>query len=188
MNLPGDSAGGSTPPSSKKQLQLQGPRPPPLRVSKESHIIKKPPLPPHAAAVATHQHPRLSPDDASQQRQPVIIYSVSPKVLRVPVSDFMDVVQRLTGLHSVNEQPSGSGAVSPAAKLASIEKTSPSEKERLRSAGNDAMIELEGIDVGQFPGILSPTPASLGPIPPDYFSPVAETQPFWHDLSIQSFL
>ncbi|KAI9108684.1 hypothetical protein K1719_020331 [Acacia pycnantha] len=185
MNLPGNSAGGSTPPSSKKQIQLQGPRPPPLRVSKESHTIKKPPLPPHAAAAAApaHQPPRPAPDDAGQQRQPVIIYSVSPKVLRVPVNDFMDVVQRLTGLHSSNEQTSGSGAISPAAKLASIEKTSPSEKERLRSAGNDAITELEGVEVGQFPGILSPTPANLGSIPPDYFSPIAESQPFLHDLS-----
>ncbi|KAI9101564.1 hypothetical protein K1719_023808 [Acacia pycnantha] len=168
MNSPGNSAGVSTPPSSKKQIQLQGPRPPPLRVGKESHKIKKPPRPPRAAAAAAQQPPRPAPDDAGQKRQPVIIYSLSPKVLRAPVNDFMDmdIVQRLTGLHSGNEKTSGSGAISPAAKLASIEKTSPSEKERLRSARNDAMTELEGVEVGQFPGILSPTPTNLGSIPP----------------------
>lgn len=181
MDPPEIPAGGSTTPSSKKKVQLQGPRPPPLRVSKESHKIKKPPLPPPAAA---HQPPRPEPEEAGQERQPVIIYSVSPRVIHVPVSDFMNVVQRLTGLSSGDEQTSGSGDVSPAARLASIEKTSPSEKERLRS-GDDAMYELEGVEVGQFPGILSPAPGTLAPIAAEYFSPARDPQTasFLHDLS-----
>ena len=116
----------------------------------------------------------------------MIIYSVSPKVIRVPVDDFMDVVQRLTGLNSGEEEASRSGAVSPAAKLASIEKTSPSEKERLRNAGDDVMSELElgGVEFGRFPGILSPAPASLGFIPTEtYFSSGSESQSFLQELS-----
>ncbi|KAK2453313.1 protein MKS1 [Trifolium repens] len=66
--------------SSKKELQLQGPRPTPLRINKNSHKIKKPPLGPQA-----------------QIRQPVIIYTVSPKIIHTTPSEFMSLVQRLTG-------------------------------------------------------------------------------------------
>uniref|UniRef100_A0A8R7V9D9 VQ domain-containing protein n=1 Tax=Triticum urartu TaxID=4572 RepID=A0A8R7V9D9_TRIUA len=75
--------------------ELQGPRPAPLRVHKDSHRIKKPP--------------------ASQVRQPVIIYTVSPKVVHANPGEFMSVVQRLTG---------ASSSSSPAARLAAIEQAS----------------------------------------------------------------
>ncbi|KAK7350868.1 hypothetical protein VNO77_09892 [Canavalia gladiata] len=169
MNPPEFPAGG-TPPS-KKEVQLQGPRPPALKVRQESHQIKKPPLPPSA-----HHRPQ------QQQREPVIIYSVSPKVIHVAPGDFMDLVQRLTGVSAGEEPPAGRGDVSPAARLASIEKTSPSEKEREREkvfqSGDDDMMWMlgEGVEVGQFPGILSPEPGTLPPIPMEVFSPVSEAQ------------
>ncbi|XP_027336856.1 protein MKS1-like [Abrus precatorius] len=171
MNSPEFPAGG-TPPS-KKELQIQGPRPPPLKVSKVSHKIKKPPLPPPPPIAHHHAPPE------QQQREPVIIYSVSPKVIHVTPGDFMDVVQRLTGASS-DEPSAGRGDLSPAARLASIEKTSPSEKERERvfqSGDDDMMLMLgEGVEMGQFPGILSPEPGTLPPIPPEVFSPVSEAQ------------
>ncbi|KAK7369471.1 hypothetical protein VNO80_11510 [Phaseolus coccineus] len=168
MNLPefpsGSGAAASSPPG-KKELQLQGTRPPPLRVSKDSHTIhktRKPPLPPTAHLAAP----------PPENRKPVIIYTVSPKVLHVPVNDFMNVVQRLTG-------PS-SGDVSPAARLAAIERTSPSERERDHGGEEDVALMMEGVEVGQFPGILSP--ATLPPISPGFFTE-AQTTSFWHDLS-----
>lgn len=177
MNPPEFPSGRTSSPSSKKELQLQGTRPPPLRINKESHKIHKPPLHPaaHPAAVA----------EASQQRQPLIIYSVSPKVLHVTVNDFMNVVQRLTGPSSADEAPHRSGDVSPAARLASIEKTSPTERERAHSVDDDMTWLLEGIEMGQFPGVLSPAPATLPPISPGFFSPLTDpqTMAFLHDLS-----
>ncbi|CAK8578963.1 unnamed protein product [Lathyrus sativus] len=177
MNLPEFPSGGSLTPSPKKELQIQGTRPPPLRVSKESHTIRKPPLPP-----AAHHHP---PAGASQHRQPLIIYSVSPKVLHVTENDFMDVVQRLTGPSAGDEANQQSGAVSPAARLASIERTSPTERERAQNVDDDLTWLLEGVEMGQFPGILSPAPATLPPISQGFFSPMNEPQttPFWHDMS-----
>ncbi|XP_057422143.1 protein MKS1 [Lotus japonicus] len=182
MNPPEFPSGGTSTPSPKKDVQLQGPRPPPLRVSKESHKIRKPPLPPGA-----YHQPTADP---SQHRQPMIIYSVSPKVLHVDVDDFMNVVQRLTGPSTgdnENAPPSG-GDISPAARLASIEKTSPSERERAQSqSGNDDDLTwlLEGVEMGQFHGVLSPAPATLPPIPSGFFSPVADTQTtsYWQDMS-----
>ncbi|KAL2342935.1 hypothetical protein Fmac_004220 [Flemingia macrophylla] len=162
--------GGTSSPPEKKELQLQGTRPPPLRVSKDSHKIRKPPLPP-----AAHQ---LPPPPPPEHRQPVIIYAVSPKVLHVTVSDFMNVVQRLTGPSSGEETAVGQGDVSPAARIASIERTSPSERERVHVGDEDVALMLEGVELGHFPGILSP--ATLPPISPGFFS---ETTSFWNDLS-----
>lgn len=172
MNPPGFPAGENHPPSSRREVQLHGPRPSPLSVSRDSHKIRKPPLPPPHAV-----HPAAVP---RQQQQPLIIYSVSPKVINVPVDDFMKVVQRLTGPSS----PSRSGDVSPAARLASIEKTSPSEKERFQS-GDDMMSMLEGVEVSQFHGILSPAPATLPAISSEIFSPAPdpETLSWLHELS-----
>ncbi|KAK7316973.1 hypothetical protein RJT34_00822 [Clitoria ternatea] len=195
MNPPEFPAGAS--PQSKKELQLQGPRPPPLRVSKESHKIKKPPLPPPHAA---HHHYATAPAPATgpeaNQREPVIIYSVSPRVIHVKPDDFMDVVQRLTGATPGEDPAAGRGDVSPAARLAAIEKTSPSERERereraLQSGEDDIMWMLDGVEMGQFPGILSPEPGNLPAIPAEVFSPARETQTtsYWNEFwSASSFL
>ncbi|CAO2205428.1 unnamed protein product [Urochloa humidicola] len=69
--------------------ELQGPRPAPLRVRrKDSHNkIRKPPPPPQ------------------QVREPVIIYTVSPKVVHAQPSEFMSVVQRLTGTAAAAAPP-----------------------------------------------------------------------------------
>lgn len=172
---------GKRPP--RKELQLQGPRPPPLKVQKDSHGIKKPPpaaaKPPRPAAAHPHK--------------PVIIYSVSPKVIHADVSEFMTLVQRLTGASSstVSDLASSStGDISPAARLASVEKTSPSEREKERAqAADDVMRMVEGVEIGQIPGILSPAPANLQPISAGGFSPAPDphTLSMLHDLSSPSF-
>uniref|UniRef100_A0A803LHR5 VQ domain-containing protein n=1 Tax=Chenopodium quinoa TaxID=63459 RepID=A0A803LHR5_CHEQI len=86
-----DSQGGSRPP----RKELQGPRPTPLKVRKESHKIKKPPVAPPANP--PHQHQQVPSQPPPPPRQPVIIYTVSPKVIHTHPSEFMTLVQRLTG-------------------------------------------------------------------------------------------
>ncbi|XP_057765751.1 VQ motif-containing protein 8, chloroplastic-like [Salvia miltiorrhiza] len=66
---------------------INGPRPPPLRVNKDSHVIHKP-------------HPNQA---AAAKRQPVIIYTHSPKVIHAQPHDFMILVQRLTGMSRDDE-------------------------------------------------------------------------------------
>jgi hypothetical protein len=177
--------------SSKRELQLQGPRPAPLRVNKDSHKIKKPPLAP--------PHPSQPP---VQLRPPVIIYTVSPKIIHTKPSDFMTLVQRLTGLSSSSscssssQAPSSnplinSGAISPAACYATIEKARDfpeAKKQQVGEVGSVGGIEMDhqGVErMGPFPGILSPGPASLPPIPSNFFSPPSDPSPFsfLHDLS-----
>nr|GME04540.1 protein MKS1-like [Ipomoea batatas]GME04574.1 protein MKS1-like [Ipomoea batatas] len=183
--LSGFSSGtGERPSPTRRELQLQGPRPTPLRVNKDSYKIKKPPVAPQP-----QQQPPAAAATTTTQNQPVIIYSVSPKVIHTTVSDFMGVVQRLTGSSSSSQlgqtsgSSSGSGDLSPAARLASIEKTSPSERERERHRDTgpseqievSAIIENSSVEMGQIPGILSPAPTSLLPIsPPGLFSPASD--------------
>ncbi|KAL8524482.1 hypothetical protein ACS0TY_014174 [Phlomoides rotata] len=192
MDLPDFSSGRSP------RQELQGPRPAPLRVRKDSHKIRKPPVVPQQGG-HPHPHPAHAPP-----RPPVIIYTVSPKIIHANPNEFMSLVQRLTGPNSSYAPPQtssssafgfqegGGGAVSPAARFASIEKTkSPDGR---KSQGFDH--NLEGIEIGtdverstgQFPGILSPNPNALPPIPPNFFSPPSisdNNNPlnFFHDLS-----
>ncbi|KAE8100446.1 hypothetical protein FH972_018343 [Carpinus fangiana] len=178
--------------------ELQGPRPTPLKVHKDSHKIKKPPLarPPHPPQPQPHQH-----------RPPVIIYTVSPKIIHTSPSDFMTLVQRLTGLSSSSSSSSyssssidpstninipsndyRSGAISPAARYATIEKARSPEGKKQH------IHDVEGIEISHgvemmgplIPGILSPGPALLPPIPSNFFSPPSDPGPlssFFHDLS-----
>ncbi|KAK6924225.1 VQ protein [Dillenia turbinata] len=156
-------------PSPRKESQLQGPRPPALRIRKDSHKIKKPPVAPPA-------YPPPHPADlpANERREPVIIYAVSPKVIHTTEADFMDLVQRLTG---PSPTAADGGAPSPAARLASIERISPTtERERERNnelglLGGVDLVDLPDDLLGQIPGILSPAPSSLPAIPPILFSP-----------------
>lgn len=144
--------------------QIQGPRPSPLRVHKVSRTIRKPPLAP-----------------ALEIRQPVIIYDISPKVIHATVNEFSSVVQRLTGSSSSssNAAASTSGNISPAARLASIERTSPPERERIGG------VHMGGVEMGfyQSQGVLSPAPATLPPIPASMFSPGYQDLSLLNDLS-----
>lgn len=179
--------------------ELQGPRPTPLKVRKDSYKIKKPPMAPQ---------PSQPPQQPPLHRPPVIIYTVSPKVIHTSASDFMALVQRLTGSSSssssaaaVSSFPSSpslssfpyggtENVLSPAARLATIEKAKIHESEKGSTTINsDIMDQLDiHADVGQgsqFPGILSPVPSSLPPISPYFFSPSVDPNSlgFLHDLS-----
>ncbi|WOL18791.1 hypothetical protein Cni_G27588 [Canna indica] len=136
--------------------ELQGPRPTPLKVRKHSHKIKKPPT-----AAAT----------AAPVRPPVIIYTVSPKVIHANRSEFMSLVQRLTGAATASSAAAqaDAGAPSAAARLAAFERATP--QGRPAAGGDDQVLHQLGIDgggiatgrgTGFFPaGVLSPAPCEL---------------------------
>lgn len=72
----------------RRHLELQGPKPKPLAVNKNSkqEMKKKQQL----------RQPICS------STQPVIVYLLSPKVIHVQPEEFMDLVQRLTGNNNNN--------------------------------------------------------------------------------------
>ncbi|KGN52621.2 hypothetical protein Csa_008052 [Cucumis sativus] len=61
--------------SPPKSSEINGPRPSPLLIHNHSRLIRKP----------------------VQLRQPLIIYTHSPKIIHTHPKDFMALVQRLTG-------------------------------------------------------------------------------------------
>ncbi|MBA0679809.1 hypothetical protein Gohar_028293 [Gossypium harknessii] len=71
--------------------------PPPLKVSRDSHLIKKSSSSSSSSSAASSLgvSGTVKPQ---QQRHPVIIYTHSPKVIHTHPKDFMALVQKLTGL------------------------------------------------------------------------------------------
>ncbi|KAL1533508.1 protein MKS1-like [Salvia divinorum] len=187
MDMPDFSSG----PSPRRELQ--GPRPAPLKVRKDSHKIRKPPMAPPPAAGHHHPPPHPAP------RPPVIIYTVSPKIIHANPNEFMSLVQRLTGPNATSSSSAsafhleGGGAVSPAARFASIERTKTPEGRKTMQAAGQGTEMVDGIEIdpiiqrsSQFPGILSPNPNALPPIPPNFFNISSDNNNplnFFHDLS-----
>lgn len=194
MDMPDFSSGRSP------RRELQGPRPAPLKVRKDSHKIRKPPMAPPPAG---HQHHQHHPPPHAPPRPPVIIYTVSPKIIHANPNEFMSLVQRLTGPNAASPSTSsaasafdvggGGGAISPAARFASIERTRSPDGRRTAQADRGGEEMVDGIEIdsniqrsGQFPaGILSPNPNALPPIPANFFSITSDNNPlnFFHDLS-----
>lgn len=193
MDMPDFSSGRGSP-----RRELQGPRPAPLRVRKDSHKIRKPPVAPPPAG-----HPHQPPHHAPP-RPPVIIYTVSPKIIHANPNEFMSLVQRLTGPNATSPSTSSSssaafafhesgGAISPAARFASIERTkSPDGRKTVQAVHQETEMFVDGVEIdrniqrtAQFPGILSPNPNALPPIPPNFFSLPSDNNynNFFHDLS-----
>ncbi|KAE8732105.1 Detected protein of unknown function [Hibiscus syriacus] len=76
----------------RREAMMNGVRPTPLKINKESHLIQKP------SSSADH------PKHQQQQKRggPIIIYTHSPKIIHTQARDFMALVQRLTGMSKFN--------------------------------------------------------------------------------------
>ncbi|GMH17115.1 hypothetical protein Nepgr_018956 [Nepenthes gracilis] len=183
-----------TPGGRPRPKELLGPRPAQLKVRTGSFKLRKPPAGPS-------RPPQHQPQQ--QPRPPVIIYTVSPKVIHTDPANFMTLVQRLTGSKSKSASSStgrssswgdSTGAnISPAARFASIEKTRVSPESKKAPKVDDLMGFYDpGLEMGSraeipghFPGILSPGPRFLPPISPNLFPPLMEPSSLalYHDLN-----
>ncbi|XP_044492254.1 VQ motif-containing protein 8, chloroplastic [Mangifera indica] len=85
-----------------EEFIINGPRPSPLNINKDSHAIHKSSS---LSGVVQAQAQALNAINKKQQRQqPVIIYTESPKVIHTQARDFMALVQKLTGLSRDDDQ------------------------------------------------------------------------------------
>ncbi|CAL5017077.1 unnamed protein product [Urochloa decumbens] len=218
----GRGGGGGGPATPRRQLQ--GPRPPRLNVRMESHAIRKQPsgsglaVPAAAPAAAQRREREQEHHHQAPQRAPVIIYDASPKVIHAKPSEFMALVQSLTGPGSAAPPPphhhqhhqapdddddvmllgqtttantattflppelllSPSAAMSPAARLATIERSvrpMPASAAQdyaaafipdgggggTSSNGDDGTLAAMLGPALRHPSILSPLPSSLPP-------------------------
>ncbi|XP_062219257.1 protein MKS1-like [Phragmites australis] len=202
--------------TSPRSRQLQGPRPPRLAVSKDSHKVRKPPVAPqrhHHLQPAPQQH-KYQPQQ-QQARAPVIIYDASPKVIHTKPGDFLALVQRLTGpgagasaaqdqfdeaagagpsaAQPMEYQPrelrlSPTAALSPAARLASIERSVRPLPPAPSYVADDYSTSFA--DVDSFAAVLGP-PGRPGILSPATLPPVASTglfSPLPFDPSCLSWL
>ncbi|GKV23560.1 hypothetical protein SLEP1_g33269 [Rubroshorea leprosula] len=74
--------------------------PAPLKINKDSHFIRKSPNSSSSSSSSAASSIGVvgPPAKPQQHRQPVIIYTHSPKVIHTHPKDFMALVQKLTGL------------------------------------------------------------------------------------------
>ncbi|KAL9325010.1 hypothetical protein ACSQ67_005655 [Phaseolus vulgaris] len=79
--------------SSTKFQALNGSRPSSLTINKYSRLIRKKP-----SSSSSTSHLALT-----QDQNPIIIYTKSPKIIHTKPRDFMALVQRLTGMANSNE-------------------------------------------------------------------------------------
>lgn len=94
------------------QSNINGQRPSPLKINKESHLIRKSSSSSSAStsnsssSVSIIDPPVFGVKQQQQQQKnrPVIIYTHSPKVIHTQAKDFMALVQNLTGLSRSNNQ------------------------------------------------------------------------------------
>ncbi|EAZ41227.1 hypothetical protein OsJ_25732 [Oryza sativa Japonica Group] len=147
--------------------ELQGPRPAPLKVRKESHKIRK-------------QEP------VQQLRQPVIIYTMSPKVVHANAADFMSVVQRLTGAPPTappQPQPHHPTLLAqmppqPSFPFHLQQQDAWPQQQHSPAAIEQAAARSSGADLPPLPSILSPVPGTVLPaIPASFFSPPSLISP-----------
>lgn len=154
-------------PSPKRGIQLQGPRPTPLKVSKDSHKLKKPSfLPPNAPP-------------AAQRRPPVIIYTVSPKIIHTKPSEFMSLVQRLTGCSASDASAATATNGDITDNNLSAEQSSPVQNKAAKD--QDDTDELRRLVIG------GGSTTGIQPISPNFFSPsVVDINQFnfFHELNV----
>ncbi|GJM85194.1 hypothetical protein PR202_ga01622 [Eleusine coracana subsp. coracana] len=187
--------------SSPRSRQLQGPRPPRLAVSKDSHKVRKPPIAPQQRHHLQQQQQQQQyqhhqpPPQQQQPRAPVIIYDASPKVIHTKPEGFM-------ALQPPEFQPrefllSPTAALSPAARLAAIERSvrplppGPAAPAYYLPGADDSSMPVDFADgfaaalggaPSSRPGILSP--AALPPAASTgLFSPMPFDPSWFVDLS-----
>ncbi|KAG1334776.1 VQ motif-containing protein 20 [Cocos nucifera] len=80
---------------SPSSREINGPRPAPIKIHKDSHLIHKQSSSSSSSSTTTTT---TSSSSSTQRHHPVIIYTHSPKIIHTQARDFMALVQKLTGL------------------------------------------------------------------------------------------
>ncbi|GLJ14156.1 hypothetical protein SUGI_0227170 [Cryptomeria japonica] len=143
----------NSPQEKTARKELQGPRPTPLKVSRESHQVRKPPLP-------------------VQYKPPVIIYAHSPKIIHTDAGEFMTLVQRLTGRNASNpnsHKPPPPAAVSSAGVVFEASCSPKADSFRVSNSNLSLISSPEQESEKLFTRDISP--ASPGSIPSSSFPP-----------------
>lgn len=132
---------------------MNGPRPLPLRINKDSHVTHKP----------LHHHHQPPASDA-KKRQPVIIYTHSPKVIYAQARDFMALVQTLTG--PKRPKAAAEGEVASLEEAVNEEESFYSEK---HCCGGGVNSNVGYVDSNETTSVLSNDQRFMGDVKQDSF-------------------
>ncbi|XP_050203257.1 VQ motif-containing protein 20 [Mercurialis annua] len=115
--------------------------PPPLKINKDSHMIKKSSSsslssPPSSSSSSSGSSSAVAgpAKPPQQQRHPVIIYTHSPKIIHTHPRDFMALVQKLTGISRTDDDDERKPQV---VKQEKGNPTSEEDKKNLKIVGNE---------------------------------------------------
>ncbi|CAN6201180.1 unnamed protein product [Urochloa humidicola] len=132
------------------------------------------------------------PGQRQQERKPVIIYMVSPKVIHVEAHEFMPLVQRLTGPGGTGGGDSKAAAGRRSPSLTSSPRQEPAEGERTsksRAAAPPVRVKARALNRPAGPAVsVSVTAAAARPDPSSSSAAAAAAAPspaglMFHDLS-----
>lgn len=168
------------PSSGTHRKDLQGPRPSPLKISRDSHKIRKP------AAALPAVVPSVPNLPIIKRSQPMIIYMQSPKIIHAEAQDFMTLVQRLTGSSSSStDTPNSDHSENPtapdhvestvhlqASTAATTQLTTMTEKNQENgSRASEAEANEHGLPAQTSASTVATTPALMPPFSPNFLFP-----------------
>ncbi|KAJ8492181.1 hypothetical protein OPV22_013902 [Ensete ventricosum] len=149
--------------------EINGSRPAPLKIHKDSHLIYKSSSS-STSTITTSSHQQ-------QRHHPVIIYTHSPKVIHTQARDFMALVQKLTGLsHSADDD--GSSSFPPAPPPSNPSRTYKDNKPPAAPVCDDSSSSSENGSFGGDVHVSCSLLTSAGGISPIAFEQVAPPNPF----------
>ncbi|CAL5039272.1 unnamed protein product [Urochloa decumbens] len=116
-----------------------------------------------------------------QERKPVIIYMVSPKVIHVEAHEFMPLVQRLTGPESGGDKKYGGGAGS---SSSSPRQDQEGERIKSRAAAPPVRVKARALNRPAGPPVsVSVTATAAGAAPSSAAAAASPAGLLFHDLS-----
>ncbi|KAJ8510422.1 hypothetical protein OPV22_000856 [Ensete ventricosum] len=162
--------------------EINGSRPAPLKIHKDSHLIHK-----ASSSSSSSSSTSTSITTSSHQQQrhhPVIIYTHSPKVIHTQTRDFMALVQKLTGL-SRSAADDDSTSLPPAPSPSKTSRKHKDDNRAAASASDDSSSSSENCN--SFGGDVHVTCSSLataGAISPIYLEHLPPLNPFLSEMPL----
>ncbi|XP_010926036.1 VQ motif-containing protein 8, chloroplastic-like [Elaeis guineensis] len=154
---------------SPSSREINGPRPAPLKIHKDSHLIHKQSSSSSSSSSTTHHH----------RHHPIIIYTHSPKIIHTQARDFMALVQKLTGLsHSTDDDDADTATDNPPPPPSNIP---CKDADAMHAANDDSSSSSEVVHHVGCPSLPSAA-ATMSPLGFDHPPPPAS--PFLSEIPL----
>ncbi|XP_010916386.1 uncharacterized protein [Elaeis guineensis] len=169
---------------SPSSREINGPRPAPLKIHKDSHLIHKQSS--SSSSSTTTTTTTSSSSSSTQRHHPVIIYTHSPKIIHTQARDFMALVQKLTGLSkSTDGNDDAAAANNPTPPPSNIPRK---DADTIHGATEDSSSSSENCsiagDVVHHVGCSSLPSAAAAAFSPLGFDPPPPPNPFLSEIPL----